>query len=214
MVVERGTQGRAQLLRIGLLLRNDILRSGVTSALRGISTVRSVSHVSTVEATSDTDIVIVSSTGSDWHAVTSIPGRRFKILMIVDSLPLVEFSTMASAPADGFVLKEELTTSILADALARIAAGDLPMPADLARQLFANAGAQDRAPRPVPLTHREQETLELLAEGLSNKQIARRLRISDHGAKRLVASVLLKLGSPNRTTAVVRAIKSGLIDCA
>jgi DNA-binding NarL/FixJ family response regulator len=212
MVVER--QARTQLQRIGLLLPNDFLRSGVTSALRGVRTVSSVAAIPSAGAIPDVDVVIVSSSGPEWKALTTRPGRRFKILMIVESLPQLEWSTMAAAPVDGFVLKTELGTGILADALDRMAAGELPLPADLARQLMTNAGAPDRAPRPVPLTHREQETLELLAEGLSNKQIARRLRISDHGAKRLVASVLLKLGSPNRTTAVVRAIKSGLIDCA
>lgn len=77
--------------------------------------------------------------------------------------------------------------------------------------MVAGSSAQAETPRPLKLTAREQETLALLAEGLSNKQIARRLAISDHGAKRLVTSVLLKLGAPNRTTAVVTAIKAGMI---
>lgn len=210
MVVER--QARTQLQRIGLLLPNDFLRSGVTSALRGVRAVSSVAPIASAGAIPEVDVVIVSSSGPEWKTLTA-RSRRFKILMIVESLTQLEWTTMATAPVDGFVLKPELDAGTLADALGRMAAGELPMPADLARQLMTNAGAPDRAPRPVPLTHREQETLELLAEGLSNKQIARRLRISDHGAKRLVASVLLKLGSPNRTTAVVRAIKSGLIEC-
>jgi two-component system nitrate/nitrite response regulator NarL len=78
--------------------------------------------------------------------------------------------------------------------------------------LLGRVGAQSGNLRPVSLTARENETLALLAEGLSNKQIARRLRISEHGVKRLVGSLLLKLGSPNRTTAVVTAMKFGIID--
>jgi DNA-binding CsgD family transcriptional regulator len=65
--------------------------------------------------------------------------------------------------------------------------------------------------RRLRLTDREKETLGLLVEGLSNKQIARRLRISSHGAKRLVASLMAKLDAPNRTTAVVKSIRMGLI---
>ncbi|WP_381804006.1 response regulator transcription factor [Streptomyces niveus] len=61
------------------------------------------------------------------------------------------------------------------------------------------------------LTSREHEALGLLGQGLSNKQIARSLGISPHGAKRLVGSILLKLGSPNRTAAVVTAMRTGLI---
>jgi two-component system nitrate/nitrite response regulator NarL len=63
----------------------------------------------------------------------------------------------------------------------------------------------------VPLTAREKETLDLLAQGLSNKQIAKSLAISAHGAKRLVGVVLMKLGAPNRTTAVITAINEGLV---
>jgi DNA-binding CsgD family transcriptional regulator len=68
-----------------------------------------------------------------------------------------------------------------------------------------------RERRSPALTARETETLRLLAEGLSNKQIARRLGVSEHGAKRLVASIMVKLDSPNRTLAVAIAIRDGLI---
>jgi len=77
----------------------------------------------------------------------------------------------------------------------------------------AVAEAPPTRSRPVSLTSREVEALTLLVKGMSNKQIARRLAISGHGAKRLVASILLKLDSPNRTTAAVAAIKAGIIDC-
>lgn len=72
-------------------------------------------------------------------------------------------------------------------------------------------------PRPDPdptapaLTPRELEVLALLAEGLSNKEIAARLGISDHTAKFHVNQVLDKLDSTTRTEAVVRGAKLGLI---
>jgi len=62
-----------------------------------------------------------------------------------------------------------------------------------------------------PLTQREVEVLQLLAEGLSNKQIAARLGISEHTAKFHVAAILGKLGAETRTDAVVRAARAGLI---
>ena len=55
------------------------------------------------------------------------------------------------------------------------------------------------------MTPRESETLNLLSKGLSNKQIARSLHISQHGAKRHVANVIAKLNCPNRTLAVALA---------
>ncbi len=61
------------------------------------------------------------------------------------------------------------------------------------------------------LTGREQEVLELLAEGLTNRGIAHRLGISEHTVKFHVNSILGKLGADSRTDAVVRATRAGLI---
>ena len=61
------------------------------------------------------------------------------------------------------------------------------------------------------LTPREHQVLELLAEGLSNKAIARRLGISDQTVKFHVASIGGKLGAQNRTEAVRLGIQRGLI---
>jgi DNA-binding NarL/FixJ family response regulator len=62
-----------------------------------------------------------------------------------------------------------------------------------------------------PLTPREMDVLEMLAEGLSNKMIAHRLSISDHTAKFHVNSILAKLDAGTRTEAVTRGIRLGLI---
>src|SRR5262245_15624668 len=62
-----------------------------------------------------------------------------------------------------------------------------------------------------PLTAREIQVLELLAEGLPNKAIAERLHISDQTVKFHVSSISGKLGAANRTDAVRRALRRGLI---
>src|SRR5437899_8595383 len=62
-----------------------------------------------------------------------------------------------------------------------------------------------------PLTPREVQVLELLAEGLPNKAIADRLTISDQTVKFHVSSISAKLGAANRTDAVRRAVRRGLI---
>ena len=64
----------------------------------------------------------------------------------------------------------------------------------------------------VPLTPRELEVLALLAEGASNKIIARRLGISVHTAKFHVASLLDKLDAVGRTDAVAHAARRGVIN--
>jgi two-component system, NarL family, nitrate/nitrite response regulator NarL len=62
-----------------------------------------------------------------------------------------------------------------------------------------------------PLTRRELDVLGLLAEGLSNKAIAERLGISDQTVKFHVAAVIAKLGATNRTDAVRRGIRRGVV---
>jgi two-component system nitrate/nitrite response regulator NarL len=73
----------------------------------------------------------------------------------------------------------------------------------------------DERPRPrgpLPdLTPRESEVIALVAEGLSNRQIAARLGISEHTAKFHVNAILDKLGAETRTEAVVLAARSGLL---
>lgn len=71
--------------------------------------------------------------------------------------------------------------------------------------------ARDRDVLAEPLTPREIEVVELLVEGLSNKVIARRLGISDQTVKFHVAALCGKLGAVNRTDAVRRAIRRGLV---
>jgi DNA-binding NarL/FixJ family response regulator len=93
--------------------------------------------------------------------------------------------------------------------------------ADLDVDAVIAAPFGSREPEPVedggdrtfeePLTAREVEVLELLAEGLPNKAIAERLRISDQTVKFHVAAISGKLGAANRTDAVRRAVRRGLI---
>lgn len=73
--------------------------------------------------------------------------------------------------------------------------------------------ARDREAEPLleTLTPREEEVLQLLADGLSNKAIALQLGISDHTVKFHVNAILGKLGAQSRTEAVVRATRLGLL---
>jgi DNA-binding NarL/FixJ family response regulator len=88
------------------------------------------------------------------------------------------------------------------------------MPAFLAREMLTRLRTQETRParRPFLLTQRELQTLSLLVDGLSNKQIARRLGVSENGAKRHVASVLAKMNCQNRTVAVALVLREGLLD--
>jgi DNA-binding NarL/FixJ family response regulator len=73
------------------------------------------------------------------------------------------------------------------------------------------AGEADDEDIVETLTSREIEVLELLAEGRSNKSIAQQLGISDQTVKFHVAAIAGKLGAVNRTDAVRRAIRRGIV---
>jgi DNA-binding CsgD family transcriptional regulator len=74
------------------------------------------------------------------------------------------------------------------------------------------ASEASHADETAPLTPRELEVLGLLAEGASNKEIARRLGISVHTAKFHVGSVIEKLDAVGRTDAVAHAARLGVIN--
>jgi DNA-binding NarL/FixJ family response regulator len=71
--------------------------------------------------------------------------------------------------------------------------------------------AREEPVAPEALTVREQEVLELLADGLSNRRAAERLGISEHTVKFHVASIYGKLGASSRADVIRRAARRGLI---
>ena len=119
------------------------------------------------------------------------------------------------AGASGFLLKD-MTSERLFDAVRVVAAGEALLAPTVTRRLigeFARLRPQLPAP-PVALdalTPREVEVLRLIAEGLSNPEIAERLVVGDETVKTHVSRVLTKLGLRDRTQAVVVAYESGLV---
>jgi DNA-binding NarL/FixJ family response regulator len=119
------------------------------------------------------------------------------------------------AGASGFLLKD-VTAERLFDAVRVIAAGDGLLDPGVTRRLVAEfARLRVRAaPRTASLdalTPREREVLLLVAEGLSNPEIAGRLVVGEETVKTHVSRVLTKLALRDRTQAVVLAYESGLV---
>jgi DNA-binding CsgD family transcriptional regulator len=102
---------------------------------------------------------------------------------------------------------EEQTIEVIGEA-ATIAEGHA---AGTGADALLIAGSSPRQRPMETLTGREQEVLDLLAEGLSNKAIAARLAISEHTVKFHVAAVCSKLAAENRTDAVRKAVQQGLV---
>jgi DNA-binding NarL/FixJ family response regulator len=121
------------------------------------------------------------------------------------------------AGASGFLLKD-VTAERLFEAVRVVAAGDALLAPAVTRRLISEfariqppaAGSATPAAL-ASLTPRETEVLRLVAEGLSNPEIAMRLVVTEETVKTHVSRVLAKLGLRDRTQAVVTAYESGLV---
>ncbi len=111
--------------------------------------------------------------------------------------------------AGGIFLRDGNTTQLMA-ALPLVAQGVIVIDPALADVILPDGEAPPEAPGET-LTPRELEVLQLLAEGLPNKIIARRMGISDHTVKFHVNAIMGKLDAQSRTGAVVTATRLGLI---
>ncbi|MFE9677451.1 response regulator [Streptomyces sp. NPDC006259] len=120
------------------------------------------------------------------------------------------------AGASGFLLKDA-SADQLAEAVRVVAAGDALLAPGITRKLIAEFSRLDGTPRaPLKervgdLTERETEVLALIAQGLSNAEIAGRLVVAEQTVKTHVGRILVKLGLRDRTQAAVFAYESGLV---
>ena len=112
-----------------------------------------------------------------------------------------------AAGAGGVVLRDTAPERLVS-ALEAVAQGLVVIDPLLAELLPRRRIAADLV---EPLTPRENEVLQLLAEGRSNKSIAARLGISEHTAKFHVNAILGKLGAATRTEALAQAARLGLV---
>jgi DNA-binding NarL/FixJ family response regulator len=149
---------------------------------------------------------LLTSTGS---------GTRVLILTTFDLDEYVYDALCAGA--SGFLLKD-VTAERLFDAVRVIAAGEALLAPSVTRRLIGEFARQrprrtgsDPSASLAALTPRETEVLRLIAEGLSNPEIAARLVVTEETVKTHVSRILGKLGLRDRTQAVVTAYESGLV---
>ena len=177
-----------RMIRVHIEVASAVTRAGLEALLR------EQPEIEVVASETEADVAIREQAG-----VASLP-----VVVLTD-----EGSTREALRAGArAALPYAATPAQIIAAVLAAAAGLAAVPASDMLLLVPLSAA---APAAEPLTPRERDVLEMLAEGLSNKMIAYRLNISGHTAKFHVNAILAKLGAGTRTEAAMRGIRLGLV---
>jgi len=215
--------------RMRVLLVDDhaLVRKGIEELLRsrGVQVVASVSTGEEgIERAGELhpdlvllDIKMPGMTGIETLTRMRAAGMSMPVVMLTMSRDDADLSAALRGGAQGFLLKD-IEPEELVPALQAVLSGDnvvaSEMVGTLARLVGSDAGRDRGQPRPSAplseLTPRELEVLEHVADGLSNKMIARALDITDGTVKLHVKAILRKLGMRSRVEAAVAAVEHGL----
>ncbi len=214
-------------MRVLLIDDHALVRTGIGELLqsRGVQVVASVSSGEegirrARELLPDIvllDVKMPGMSGIETVGRLRAGGFDAPVVMLTMSREDADLSAALRAGAQGYLLKD-IEPEDLVPALEAVLRGgsviDRELVGTLARIVGGDAGAKQEAPRPANpftvLTPRELEILECIADGSSNKMIARVLSISDGTVKLHVKAILRKLGMRSRVEAAVAAVEHGL----
>ena len=150
--------------------------------------------------------------------ITTDPALKQTRVLVLTTFELDEYVFGAlDAGASGFLLKGGEPADLV-QAIQVIAAGDSLLAPSVTRKLIETYVSRPQPVRTVnhdgldELTSREREVLGLIAQGLTNAEIARALQLSPLTAKTHVSRILMKLGARDRVQLVVIAYQTGLVD--
>jgi len=205
------------VIRVLVGSRSSLVRAALESVIRASPALEfagavDLSHLSSLTLSSSLlsgDVMLIEmadATANDWHVLADLPVPA--VLLLDPADPALAGSALRSGIRGA--ISWDATPQEIEGAVHAVNAGlVVTTPALLAElrpdaQTFAEELAE-------PLSERELEVLDLLAEGLSNKLVAHRLGISEHTVKTHVASIFAKLGVSSRTEAVSQAIRRGLV---
>lgn len=196
------------MIRIYILAPTPALRAGLRALVASSDTLV-VGEGAVADGPIAADLLLTAGEypPAAFARLTPLDGSLALVLLADDGRAV---NTLRDLPLRGWAIispdagREELLAAVSAAAqglvaLARELAGRL-----IGRQAVIDMGAE-------PLTTREQEILQLIGQGLPNKQIAGRLQISEHTVKFHVSSVFAKLGAASRTEAINLGARQGLI---
>ena len=155
------------------------------------------------------DLLMPDGDGIEAIRALGTAAPRARVLVLSSFADDERVFAAMQAGAAGYLLKD-VEPDQLAAAIRDVHRGRPALHSDVAARLMRRAADPGSAAVEV-LTRREREVLQLVVEGFANKQIARRLRITEKTVKTHVSSILQKLGVPDRTAAAVLAIRQGLV---
>jgi two-component system response regulator DevR len=201
-------------IRIFLLDDHEVVRRGIAELLSAIEDFEVVGEAGTVAQTLPRvlacrpDVAVLDARLPDGSGIdacrdirTALPDTHCLILTSYDDQDAVLASVLAGA--SGYVLKE-VRTAGLVDAIRQVAQGrSLIDPAVVSKVLERVRAGSPADQRLSSLTAREREVFDLIAEGLTNRQIGERLFLAEKTVKNHVSSLLAKLGLQRRTQAAV-----------
>lgn len=206
------------LIRVTLVIPNFAMRAGLSVVLEAAAFRIAISSIATgLDIPHPTDVLIVTDGVAPQalqQALAAGPAEGCALLLLADRPSALQAYRQLSVSAWGLLPMDTTAEEIVA-AVYALSAGLVVMPPEWVeatpqvRQVSSSAGEAD--PLVEPLTAREAEVLQCLAEGLSNKQIALRLQISEHTVKFHISSIYSKLGAANRAEAVRLGVQRGWV---
>jgi len=203
------------LLKLLIVADDPLARAGLALLLANVANCEVVGQVSSVdvaEEVADADEAHVIIWDMGWELPDKLPALAELNLPVVALLPHDTEVNVVWATGVKALLSREVDVELLVTAARAAVQGLVVFDADIAQQLLpVDDGGRGAETAVESLTPREREVLQLVAEGLTNKAIARQLYISDHTVKFHMNTVMSKLGAQSRTDAVVRATRLGLI---
>lgn len=132
-----------------------------------------------------------------------IEDPRAKIIVLAEHAGDAEISRALKKGAAGFICKD-VTPEELVNAIRTVGTGRKYIPADIAQILGENLGREE-------LTPAESNVLRMIVGGMSNKEIAFALDVSENTVKTHIQNIFGKIGVSDRTSAATTAIKRGLV---
>jgi DNA-binding NarL/FixJ family response regulator len=205
-------------IRVFLVDDHAVVRQGLRAFLRLQGDIDVVGEASggdgAVEsiAAMDPDVVLMDLVMPAGDGVSAIRrlrelAPRIRVLVLSSYVDDAQVFAAVDAGAAGYMLKD-IEPEALADAIREVHRGRPALHPEAAGRLMHRAAA----PPGTRLTARERDVLRLLAEGFANKEIARRLVISEKTVKTHVSNILAKLDVADRTQAALAAVRRRLVD--